>query len=73
MHKNYIQNIWCQHTKQVYIKFAAWSNLKLTDIYKINSVEKLVSVWTRERSKYAMEVFLYVSCTNFVSQPISPV
>ena len=57
IHKDYTQNIWYQHTipyQAVYINFAASSNLKLTDIYKINSMEKLMSMWTREWSEYAM-------------------
>ena len=31
-----------------------------TDWY-INSVEKLMSIWTRERGKYAMDIFVHVN------------
>ena len=37
----------------------ASQNFKLTD--KINSVEKLMSMWTRERGKYAMDIFVHVN------------
>ena len=35
-----------------------------------NSVEKLMSMWTRERGKYAMEIFLYVNSLKLHSSDL---